>query len=552
MRGLAVEASTAIASNADRANIQTEIDALVHEIDRISQNTTYNGQQLLDGSHAGFQAAQSAQLTVTANSPLSTVSTTAGATQNNLVQGATFLLGAQQPPLWFAIKQNVTASPNAQTVSVSDARYIAPNTVFSNNGGLIYVQSVDAATGTVSAIFTTNATAGNIPSPLVNGNSTTAISPGQNLITLTGSPQPLYAGEALQLDYGSLATNEVVVVQKVVSPNSFIADFALPHAAGINFFSLNGTYVSAGTSGSYTFNFGGTPTDSPQIGSTAYVIETSAFGFPPPSGTTTQVVATGTITAGSVSSETVTFSSPVPNLFGGVWQLVTNLGYGAAPLVTTDDGTIKLQVVNTGVSIAVQESFYDTATHVSQVSSVLLSPNEQSVLFDGVVVNLGNFVTADVGQSAYIKVQQSASAITNASNPAFAVHSGGDEGDLVQLGIPSVSSQSLRVSTLNVLASTGADPTLAAEDTIGQVDFALQRLLAIRASLGAFEVTLDQERSNDLQSALQTTAASSTIVDANIPAEAAALALAKTNVDVATFVLSQANITPAEVLKLFR
>ncbi len=552
IRSLAVEASTSVTSDADRQNIQIEIDELTHEIDRISQNTTYNGQQLLDGSHSGFVPAQSAQLQITANSPLSTVSATAGTAQNNLVQSATFLLGAQQPTIWFSLKQNVTASANPQTVQVSDAQYIAPNTIFALNGGLVYVQSVDGNAGTITGVFTASGASGDIANPTVNGNATAAISAGQQLVTLTGSPQPLYAGEALQVDYGTFATNEVVVVQKVVSPNSFVADFSKAHASGVNFFSENGTFVSPGTVGSFTFSFGGTPTDSPQIGSIAYVMETSASGFPPPNGSQTQVVATGTVIDGSVSSETIYFPTPVPNYFGGSWEVMTNLGYGSTPLVNTDDGTIKLQVVNTGTSIAVQESFYDTATHATEVSPILLAPNEQSVLFDGVVVNLGNFTTNDVGQTSYIKVQQGTSAITAAGNTAFSVQSGGEEGDILQLGIPSVSSESLRVSTLNVLATAGGDPTLAAEDTIGQVDFALQRLLAIRANLGAFEVTLGTEGSNDDQASMQTQAAASTIADANIPAETAAYTLAQTDAQVGMMVLSQANLMPSEVLRLFR
>lgn len=50
MRTLVVEANSDIESDQQKANIQTELDQLNLEINRISQNTTFNGQHLLDGS----------------------------------------------------------------------------------------------------------------------------------------------------------------------------------------------------------------------------------------------------------------------------------------------------------------------------------------------------------------------------------------------------------------------------------------------------------------------------------------------------------------------
>ena len=72
IRSLAVEAASDINSQNDRANLQTEVSQLLLEVNRISQNTNFNGQSLLDGSHAGFQAAQNAFLNITANTALAT------------------------------------------------------------------------------------------------------------------------------------------------------------------------------------------------------------------------------------------------------------------------------------------------------------------------------------------------------------------------------------------------------------------------------------------------------------------------------------------------
>ncbi|AVS75897.1 flagellin [Paracidovorax cattleyae] len=53
MRELAVQASNATNSKADRTALQSEVKQLTDEIDRVSKQTTFNGQKILDGSFAG-------------------------------------------------------------------------------------------------------------------------------------------------------------------------------------------------------------------------------------------------------------------------------------------------------------------------------------------------------------------------------------------------------------------------------------------------------------------------------------------------------------------
>jgi flagellin len=70
MRDLAAEAASDINSQSDRNNLQAEISQLILEVNRISQNTNFNGQPLLDGSHSGFQAQVLGTATVSSNSVL--------------------------------------------------------------------------------------------------------------------------------------------------------------------------------------------------------------------------------------------------------------------------------------------------------------------------------------------------------------------------------------------------------------------------------------------------------------------------------------------------
>ena len=53
MRELAVQSANDTNTDADRASIQDEVDALVDELDRIATKTTFNNQNILDGSFTG-------------------------------------------------------------------------------------------------------------------------------------------------------------------------------------------------------------------------------------------------------------------------------------------------------------------------------------------------------------------------------------------------------------------------------------------------------------------------------------------------------------------
>ncbi len=70
IRELAVQSSNATNSNTDRAALQTEVSQLLNEIDRVADQTNFNGVKLLDGSFAGavFQVGANAGETITVSS----------------------------------------------------------------------------------------------------------------------------------------------------------------------------------------------------------------------------------------------------------------------------------------------------------------------------------------------------------------------------------------------------------------------------------------------------------------------------------------------------
>ena len=367
IRSLAVEASSDITSDSDKANLQTEVGQLLQEVNRISQNTTFNGLQLLDGSHAGFQPTQSAFLTVTSNAALS----------------------------------------SAGTSSISGVNY-----------GLL---------------------------------AATAVAANANFQTTSGGVAGLNGG----VSFGG---------------------------------QVSGLYSAA--------NAGGTSLAS---------------------------------SAGSV------------------------------------DGTIELQVINTGASIAIQETFFASNVAVSatsnqaSVSSTLYGGVNAvggaptvSADFDNVLIAFGNITTADVGTTTYIKISQEVPALTNPADPAFNFQSGANEGNKIQVGFGASNTQSLRISNINLLASTSSAPSIGAEDAIGQIDNALNTLLNQRAQLGAVQVRLSEDSSNDQTAATNIQASESSIADVNVGTETTDFSRLQVLTQVGTSVLSQANSNAQNVLRLFQ
>jgi flagellin len=75
IRSLAIEAANTITSPTDRAALQDEVTQLLQEVNGISTSTNFNGQALLDGSHAGFQPATNAAATITSNAQIGALNT---------------------------------------------------------------------------------------------------------------------------------------------------------------------------------------------------------------------------------------------------------------------------------------------------------------------------------------------------------------------------------------------------------------------------------------------------------------------------------------------
>jgi flagellin len=244
---------------------------------------------------------------------------------------------------------------------------------------------------------------------------------------------------------------------------------------------------------------------------------------------------------------TSTAFNTTANAAGGNFQ-----GDGSGTGTGTVDGTIELQVINNGISIGVQETFVSSNSGQVTTSSATYFAGQTFQDVDNVQITLGNVTTADVGTTAYVKISQNVAALTNPGNPAFNFQSGADEGDTIQIGFEATNTQTLRVSNINLALSSSSNPSLGAEDAIGQIDNALDHLLNQRAQLGAIIVRLNEDANNDNVASTNLQASESQIRDLNVGQETTNFTKLQVLVQVGTSVLAQSNSNAQTVLGLFR
>jgi flagellin len=151
IRTLAVEGSSDIVSTSDRANLQSEVSQLLLEVNRISQNTNFNGQSLLDGSHAGFQQQVNATASITSNGDLANGGTLIGGTA---AAGSTFQVNVSASST--AIQDGTIEVQVAQITSTQQGVIVSffssgSSAGFTASGGRTVTVLNVSATGAVAA-----------------------------------------------------------------------------------------------------------------------------------------------------------------------------------------------------------------------------------------------------------------------------------------------------------------------------------------------------------------------------------------------------------------
>jgi len=244
---------------------------------------------------------------------------------------------------------------------------------------------------------------------------------------------------------------------------------------------------------------------------------------------------------------------------GGTLIDPTQVSFSATDASVTD-GTIEVQVAQiNSTQQGLEVSFYDSAANsvTTTVLSVSNTGYAAAITIDNVTIGFGTVGTLDVGTTAFLKVSEYVAAASNPNSPAFNFQSGAAEGATIQVGFIDTSTSSLRIANVNLIGPSGTagtfpDGSLASEDAIGQIDNALQKVLAQRAQLGATVVRLQEDESNDNTASVNLTASESAIRDLDVGSETTEYTKLQILVQVGTSVLAQANQNAQSVLALFR
>ena len=229
----------------------------------------------------------------------------------------------------------------------------------------------------------------------------------------------------------------------------------------------------------------------------------------------------------------------------------------SATVSTTDaaivDGTLEFSVVQTGSTIATEVFYITSGAPGGQLISTVSNFNATAnYTLSGVTIALSGVATSDVGSTSYVKISQYVSSTNYTTTPALQVQTGANAGDAVSFNIGSVTASALRVSNINVQSSNNGFSQLAAEDTIGQVDNALNTVLTLQANIGAVEVRLQQEADNDNLSSVNLQASASNVRDLNVAQASTEYTKDQLLISFGTSLLSQANTNAQSVLALFR
>ena len=167
IRELAIQSANATNSASDRLALQSEVNQLVSEMDRISNTTSFNGLKLLDGNFTAqtFQVGAEANQTISV-SVSGADSSTLGinkATANNTIQGIDNATGGQAVATTAAVAvgsdaTTANAGITAQQIYAidPDGALSAPVDIAATATSTSLASSIDALAGVSAAVATTN------------------------------------------------------------------------------------------------------------------------------------------------------------------------------------------------------------------------------------------------------------------------------------------------------------------------------------------------------------------------------------------------------------
>jgi flagellin len=515
VRELAVQSANATNSASDRAALQNEVSQLVSEIDRVAQQTKFNGVSLLDGTFVAqqFQVGADANQTISianiANAKVSVLGGTLSTTY------ASTTLAATGAPTGALAAGDLLINGRDIGVVAQDARLIV-NAISAQSGLTSVTATASAsASGALGAFTSLTGTAGGSANYSVVVGGVTVVNTGIQALTDSGALGAFttVTGTTLGSATYTLTVGGVNVVN-AVDPEVTTIDAAYVDAqVATNAAALTAAGVSyTGTAAAGTLQF--TKANGTNLTISETLAGNAANGF--------------ASIAGGSNTYTPVYTDGTS---------VVNGAYIDAQLTANAAGLAAAGVTYTGTAAAGTLAFTK-----SDGSNLVLTETLSGDAVGGITTTINGGTTTDRGTITLAGTGANGIAVSGAA-PA-------DAGAGITAANSQVSTQTSNytaaLDTVDISSVAGANAG------ISIVDSALNSINSSRAALGAI-----QNRFSSVVANLQTTAENlsfsrSRILDADFAAETASLTRAQIMQQAGIAILSQANALPQSVLALLK
>jgi flagellin len=498
IRELAVQSANTGNNDSDRAALNTEARQLVSEIDRIANNSQFNGIKLLDGS---FQN-QSLQVGA-GNDANDRIAISIGSAKvsalgigSNSSYSKTLTAGGLVP----------TGALTAGSLSINGAQIGASVT-----DGVSYAFAEGSAISKAAAI---NAASG-----------LTGVTAKVSATTITGAAEPA-AGTGT-------TTGDVLINGVDIGPigaTTGKADRGTQVAAAINAKSSQTgvTATSDTTSGIVSLK----AADGRNITISTTTAGAAETGLTSITGTATTLTATGTALASTAGFAAGTAS------INGVDIGLVGVTTSAANARTAVAAQINTKSFQTGV----------VATINASDLLVLTSVNGKAITLSGTTTGLGTIGTSATATGSTTTADTNRTAgITLSTNSSTGIVIGGKSG-------ADATGQSVGFSASVLSSSGGVDLSTAAgsQAALSVLDTAINTITDSRASMGAYQNRLTASVANLEITSMNLQASRSRILDTDYAKETTNLAKSQIIQQAATAMLAQANQSAQSVLSLLK
>ncbi|BDB68047.1 flagellin [Comamonas thiooxydans] len=504
MRDLAVQAGNSTNSKSDREALQSEVDQLRSEIDRVAKTTTFNGQKILDGSFAGgvFQVGANSGDNITVKG--TTDATAAGL--GNVTFGSTTSknLNAANVTDFDKALSGLKISVGAKSYDLKDLK--AASTGQERLGQMVAAINEKTADTGVTAYLQETATAGTYTIALKSSSSEVVRLQGfDSLNAAAGVPSTTIAA----------------------SPNT-------------NYNTAKTAYTNAVTAFKATPGTSDTATNAEAIVTAAKALLPTLDGYS----------ATGSTGAAKALEDQIATLTPhfTPATTAPVAAAAWGTGGQAAFTSALDDMDLAaVETADTAARTAAATAAYSTST----VAGLKLDKTATTTDVNAAITAINNARTA-AGMSGPLAT----TALTVPGGTSAA-----DEAKLVADKVAALQSEldplGLTVAGSEVTAHKGLDGVdvstqAGAWEAIKSIDSAIDQVNSSRGDLGALQTRFEKSVENiDIMNE-NLSAARGRIVDADFAKETANLSRTQILQQAGTAMVAQANQLPQQVLSLLR